>query len=70
MKQDKSAGMKDDVKSRMGDSVPHPDPASKLSERDRRALELQGEVEHATGERREEIVHRAEEADAQKKSGT
>ena len=61
MNQDPSAPNNDDVKSRMRESVPHPDPAAKLSESDRRGIELQGEIEHTTGKQREEIAERAEE---------
>jgi hypothetical protein len=59
MNQDSSAESKDDVKSRMREAVPHPDPAANLSEADRRGLELQGEIEHTTGKQREEIAERA-----------
>lgn len=58
--EDISKGTQGDVKSRVGTSVPHPDNIEKLSEQEKRALELQGEIEHAMGERREEIAERAE----------
>lgn len=48
------------MKSRVDTSTPRPDNIDKLSEQEKRALELQGEVEHAMGERREEIAERAE----------
>ncbi len=57
---DISKGTEGDLKSRVDTSVPRPETLDKLSEPEKRALELQGEVEHAMGERREEIVERAE----------
>lgn len=59
--EDISEGTQGDLKSRVDTSVPRPETLDKLSEQEKRALELQGEVEHAMGERREEIVERAEE---------
>ena len=58
--EDISHGTEGDVKSRVDTSVPRPEEAKKLTEEEKRALELQGEVEHAMGERREEITERAQ----------
>jgi hypothetical protein len=44
----------------MDQSVPRPDPAHRLSEEQKRAMELQGEAEHATGEQKEQMTEQAE----------
>ena len=63
---DRSKPVTDDIKSRMDQAVPHPVANEKLTEEEKRGMELQGEVEHAMGERREEIGERAEgEADGE-----
>ena len=66
--EDKSKPVTDDAHSRVDASVPKPEAVARLSEDEKRALELQGEVEHAQGERREEIIERA--ADAAGAPGT
>lgn len=61
MPKDDSKRTKDDTKSRMDQSVPRPDPDHRLTEDQKRAIELEGEVEHATGKQREEIIERSQE---------
>lgn len=51
--------MEDQAQSRVESAVPKPD-AQHLSEAEKRALELQGEIEHAHGEAREEKTKQAE----------
>lgn len=53
--------MEDQAKSRTDQAVPQPDAANHLSEKEKRALELQDEAEHAHGEAREEKTKDAEE---------
>ena len=45
----------------MAQSVPNPDPGKRLTEEQKRAMELQSEVEHATGEQREDLAKSAQE---------
>ena len=45
----------------MENAVPQPDAAKHLSEKEKRALELQDEIEHAHGETRERKTEDAEE---------
>jgi PHD/YefM family antitoxin component YafN of YafNO toxin-antitoxin module len=60
--EDKAKPVTDDVHSRVDTSVPQPEAVNRLNEDEKRALELQGEVEHAQGARREEIIERAADA--------
>ena len=46
--------MEDQTKSRTDHAVPQPDAAKHLSEKEKRALELQDEVEHTQGDAREQ----------------
>ena len=52
--------MDPDVKPRVQDSVPHPDPTNEMSAEEKRALELSAEVEHEQGEKKEQIANKAE----------
>ena len=53
--EDQAKPVVDDVQSRVSASVPKPEEVARLTEEEKRGLELQGEVEHAQGARREEI---------------
>ena len=65
--------MNEDVKSRVDTAVPHPAALDRLSEDEKRSLELEGEIEHAHGTKREEMAEQAEEKvtgeDAHKPNG-
>jgi hypothetical protein len=52
--------MKTRIKSRVETSVLKPPQAKHLSEKEKRALELSGEVEHEDGEAREENAREAQ----------
>ncbi len=52
--------MNPDPKSRVEQSVPKPDATKSLSESEKRALELSGEIEHQHGKAREESAQQAE----------
>lgn len=52
--------MNPEPKSRVEESVPKPDAAQALSEEEKAALEKSGEVEHAHGEKRDELAKEAE----------
>ena len=52
--------MDSDSKSRVDEAVPKPDAAKALSESEKRALELSGEIEHAHGKAREDAAEEAE----------
>lgn len=58
--------MNPEAKSRLQESVPQPDATKKMSEAEKKALELSGEIEHAHGIQREELAEKAEDLDAQK----
>lgn len=45
--------------SRIDEAVPHP-PTRQFSERQKQAIELSGEAEHADGKKREELTRKAE----------
>lgn len=51
--------METEPKPRTDQAVPHPD-TSALSEAEKRALELSGEIEHQHGAQREATAHKAE----------
>ena len=48
------------IKSRVETSMPNPSEAKRLSETERRALELSGEIEHEHGEEREDKAREAQ----------
>ena len=48
--------MEQDAKSRVDTSVPKPDAAEHLSEKEKRAMELQDETEHSHGTQRERLA--------------
>lgn len=52
--------MEDQARSRVENAVPSPDATKELSEKEKRALELQEEVEHTHGETRERKTEDAE----------
>lgn len=51
--------MHSDPKPRTDSAVPKPDGSERLSEQEKRAMELQGEVEHQTGREKEETSKKA-----------
>ncbi len=53
--------MEPDPKSRVDAAVPKPDAAGRLSEDEKQALELSGEIEHKDGPERVEAAQKAEE---------
>lgn len=52
--------MKEDVKSRADASTPKAEALKHLSEDEKRGLEMQGEIEHAHGAKREQLTKQAE----------
>lgn len=48
-------------KPKVAEAVPHATEISKMTEAEKKALELSGEAEHQTGEKREEAVEKASE---------
>lgn len=52
--------MNPDAKSRVEESVPQPDATKQMSDSEKKALELSGEVEHAHGQQREELAEEAQ----------
>jgi hypothetical protein len=52
--------MEDQAKSRVENAVPTPDAAKHLSEKEKRAMELQEEIEHTHGATREQKTEDAE----------
>lgn len=52
--------MKKDLKSRADASVPKAEALKHLSEDEKRGLEMQGEIEHAHGAKREQLTKQAE----------
>jgi hypothetical protein len=53
--------MNEDVKSRVDTSVPKPEALARLSEAEKRSLEIDGEIEHTDGTQREDMAEQAEE---------
>ncbi len=53
--------MNEDVKSRVDTAVPHANAFDRLSEDEKRGLEIEGEIEHAHGTKRDELAGEAEE---------
>ena len=51
--------MNPDAKSRVEESVPQPDATKAMTEAEKKALELSGEVEHAHGLQREKLAQEA-----------
>lgn len=58
--------MNPQAQSRVEESVPHPEATKQMSDAEKKALELSGEIEHAHGAQREKLAEKAEELDAQK----
>jgi hypothetical protein len=52
--------MNEDVKSRVDTAIPKPEALDRLSEDEKRSLEIDGEVEHAHGMQREKLAEQAE----------
>jgi hypothetical protein len=50
------------IKSRVETSTPRPDEVKQLNEKEKRALELSGEIEHERGEAREDKAREAQRA--------
>jgi uncharacterized protein YjbJ (UPF0337 family) len=55
--------MNPEAKSRVQESVPQPDATKSMTEAEKKALELSGEIEHAHGTQREKLAEKAEELD-------
>ena len=53
--------MNEDLKSRVNTSVPKPEGLNRLSEDEKRSLEIEGEIEHTDGTQREDLAEQAEE---------
>jgi hypothetical protein len=53
--------MEKDAHSRVNEAVPSPEAAADLSEDQKRALELGGQIEHSQGMQRERVAEQAEE---------
>jgi hypothetical protein len=58
--------MNPQAQSRVQESVPKPDATKQMSEAEKKALELSGEIEHAHGAQRENLAENAENLDAKK----
>ena len=58
---DDSTDMNEEVKSRVNSSVPNPEAVKRLSENEKRSLEIEGEIEHTDGQQREDLAEQAEE---------
>ena len=56
----RTVDVKAHIESRLEASVPKPSKASRVSEEEKRALELSGEIEHEHGEAREENAREAQ----------
>ena len=54
--------MDSEAKSRVESAVPRPDAAKQLSEKEKRAMELGDEAEHAHGKQREQATQEAAKA--------
>ena len=53
--------MNEDLKSRAETSVPKPEGLDRLSEDEKRSLDIEGEIEHTDGMQRENLAEQAEE---------
>lgn len=58
--------MNPQAQSRVEQSVPQPEATKQMSDAEKKALELSGEIEHAHGTQREKLAEEAEELDANK----